>query len=57
MPATADAMEKNTRGTIAVKRRFKNKSPKGFRKTTSFFSTTPATEPIPIEAIRSSENP
>jgi hypothetical protein len=57
MPATAEVMEKNTRGTMAVKRRFRKTSPKGFNTTASFFRTIPNREPMPMETISRIENP
>jgi hypothetical protein len=57
MPATAEEMEKNTSGIMAVKRRFRKTSPKGLKWTASFFRTMPTREPIPMDAIKRSENP
>jgi len=36
MEATAEAMEKNTSGTMTVNSRFKNRSPSGLSRTASF---------------------
>ncbi len=56
IPATAEAMEKNTRGIMAVKRRFRKTSPKGFKKIVSFFRIMPNKEPIPMATISRREN-
>lgn len=57
MPATADEIEKKTSGTMAVNRRFRKISPKGFSMAASFLRTIPRTEPRSTERIRSKEKP
>jgi hypothetical protein len=55
--ATADEMEKNTSGTITVKRRFRKTSPSGLNMIASFLKKMPTAAPTMIDPIRSRENP
>jgi len=57
IPATAEEMEKNTRGTRAVKRRLRKISPSGLRRAASSLRRSPSPEPIPMEKSSSSEKP
>jgi hypothetical protein len=57
IPATAEEMEKNTSGTIAVNRRFRKASPKGLKIAASFLKTTPRVQPKITEAIKRIEKP
>jgi len=53
--AIAEAIEKKTSGTTAVKRRFRNISPKGFRTIAFCFSMNPRQAPIKTELRRRTE--
>ena len=57
IPATADEMEKKTRGTTIVKRRLRNISPSGLRTAASFLKMIPRTEPIMMDIIKMNEKP
>jgi hypothetical protein len=55
--ATEEDMEKKTRGTMAVNRRFRNTSPKGLQKDASFLRVSPNIDPINTEKINNMEKP
>ena len=57
IPATADEMEKKTRGITIVKRRLRNISPSGFKTAASFLKMIPRTEPIMMDIIKMNEKP
>jgi hypothetical protein len=52
MPATDDEMEKKTRGTTVVKRRFRKISPKGLNRLTWLLKIIPKIAPRLIEASK-----
>jgi hypothetical protein len=55
--ATAEEMEKKTSGTIAVNRRFRNRSPKGLQNDAFFPRMIPRRQPARTEKINRRENP
>jgi hypothetical protein len=57
IPATAEEMEKKTRGTMTVKSRFRKTSPKGLKMAASFLKTIPSRAPMTIERMSRMENP
>jgi len=57
IPATADEMEKKTRGMTIVKRRLRNISPSGLSMAAFFLKTIPRTEPIMMDIIKMNEKP
>jgi hypothetical protein len=57
IPATADEMEKKTRGITIVKRRLRNMSPSGLSTAASFLKMIPRIEPIMMDIIKMNEKP